>query len=315
MDLISIGEQLIDFIPGVEPGTYIRAAGGAPANVAIAVARNGLQAGFCGKVGDDDFGVFLHKVLEENDVAVLCPERTSKAITTMAFVTLYADGDRSFTFARKPGADMFLEKSELPLEEIKQASVLHAGSCSLSKGATATTTKYAIRYAHEAGKITSFDVNYRDPLWDGDRKAAIAAVEELLPYLDWIKISEDERDFLGSEADIRTLLRAGKGPSLVVETLGAKGARAFFKDEKIHIDGLPAKAVDATGAGDAFWGGFLSSLYYSGVRSADNFGRSEIQAALRYGTVSGWLCVQEKGAISSLPVREKIVAEIERIYG
>lgn len=315
MDLISIGEQLIDFLPGAEPGTYIRAAGGAPANVAIAVARNNHEVGFCGKVGDDDFGNFLHDVLNENDVAVLCPERTSKAVTTMAFVTLSTDGDRSFTFARKPGADMFLEKNELPLQEVKQASILHAGSCSLSKGSTAIATEYAIRYAHKTGKITSFDVNYRDPLWDGDRKAAISAVKELLPYLDWIKISEDEKDFLGSEADIRTLLQADKGPSLVVETLGAKGARAYFKSETIDIDGLTTKAVDTTGAGDAFWGGFLSSLIYSGVQSVKDLSRSKIEEALRYGTVSGWLCVQEKGAISSLPNRKQILEKIEQIYG
>ncbi len=315
MDLISVGEQLIDFIPGTEPGTYIRAAGGAPANVAIAVARNKLEVGFCGKVGDDDFGVFLHETLRENNVKILCPRRTSEAITTMAFVTLSEDGDRSFTFARKPGADMFLEENELSLSDIDQAFILHAGSCSLSKGVTATTTEYAIRYAHKAGKITSFDVNYRDPLWDGDRQAAIVAVRRNLPYIDWLKISDEEADFLGSEAEMKALVQSAEGPSLIVITLGAKGAKVFFADEEMSIDGIPAEAVDTTGAGDAFWGGFLSSLYYSGVRSAGQLEGKVIETALRYGTVSGWLCVQKKGAIASLPGREQILQEIERIYG
>ncbi len=315
MDLICVGEQLIDFIPASEPGVYIRAAGGAPANVAIAAARNRLNVGFCGKVGDDDFGIFLHETLKENNVKILCPERTDEAITTMAFVTLSEDGDRSFTFARKPGADMFLEVNELSLSDIEQTLILHAGSCSLSKGVTAETTEYAIRYAHEAGKITSFDVNYRDPLWDGDREAAIAAVRKNLPLIDWLKISDEEADFLGSEADMKALVQSDEGPSLIVMTLGAKGAKAFFADEEMSIDGIPADAVDTTGAGDAFWGGFLSSLFYSGVRSTGQPDGKMVESALRYGTVSGWLCVQKKGAIASLPGREQILQEIERIYG
>lgn len=315
MDLICVGEQLIDFIPGSEPGIYIRAAGGAPANVAIAAARNKLNVGFCGKVGDDDFGIFLHETLREDNVKILCPERTDEAITTMAFVTLSEDGDRSFTFARKPGADMFLEVNELSLSDIEQTLILHAGSCSLSKGVTAETTEYAIRYAHEAGKITSFDVNYRDPLWDGDREAAIAAVRKNLPLIDWLKISDEEADFLGSEADMKALVQSDEGPSLIVMTLGAKGAKAFFADEEMSIDGIPADAVDTTGAGDAFWGGFLSSLFYSGVRSTGQPDGKMVESALRYGTVSGWLCVQKKGAIASLPDREQILREIKRIYG
>lgn len=315
MDLISIGEQLIDFIPGAEPGTYIRAAGGAPANVAIAAARNKLRVGFCGKVGDDDFGIFLQETLKENEVEVLCPQRTDEAVTTMAFVTLSEDGDRSFTFARKPGADMFLEIKELPLSAIDQACILHAGSCSLSQGVTAATTEYAIRYAHEAGKITSFDVNYRDPLWDGDREAAIAAVRRNLPWIDWLKISDEEADFLGSKADMKALVQSDKGPSLIVKTLGSTGAKALFADKELSIDGLPAEAVDTTGAGDAFWGAFLSSLYYSGVRSAGQLAVGTIEIALRYATVSGWLCVRKKGAIASLPDRDQILRELERIYG
>ena len=132
LDLISVGEMVIDFLPGEEAGVYIRKAGGAPANAAIAVARNGLSAGFCGRVGADDFGRFLLDTLKENQVAVLCPAMVEEAVTTMAFVTLGPGGERSFTFARKPGADMFLTKADVDVALAQGARILHAGSCSLS---------------------------------------------------------------------------------------------------------------------------------------------------------------------------------------
>ena len=120
MDVYSIGECVIDFLPGEQPGSYVRNAGGAPANAAIAVARNGLKAGFCGKVGDDDFGRFLQKTLTDEGVELLCPQRTDAAVTTMAFVTLSPEGERSFTFARKPGADMLLAPEEVEEKTIYQ---------------------------------------------------------------------------------------------------------------------------------------------------------------------------------------------------
>ena len=113
MDLYSIGEMVIDFIPGSEPGSYLQNAGGAPANLAIAAARCGLDAGLCCSVGDDVFGRFLLDTLRKNNVRVLRPELCREAVTTMAFVTLTETGDRSFTFARKPGADMFLREEDV----------------------------------------------------------------------------------------------------------------------------------------------------------------------------------------------------------
>ena len=107
-DVICVGEMVIDFTPGKEKGSYIRNAGGAPANVAIALSRLGRNAEFCGKLGNDDFGRFLLKTLRDNKVKVLIEKLTDEAVTTMAFVTLGKNGERSFTFVRKPGADMLL---------------------------------------------------------------------------------------------------------------------------------------------------------------------------------------------------------------
>lgn len=304
MDLYSIGEMVIDFIPGSEPASYIRKAGGAPANVAIAAARNGLSVGMCCCVGDDDFGRFLIKTLEEDCVRVLRPALCADAVTTMAFVTLSADGDRSFTFARKPGADMMLREEDVREEDIRESVIIHAGSCSLSAAPEDQATVRALRLGREMGKLVSFDINYRNVMWNDDVDACTKRVLEILPYVDILKISEDEVGMVGGEANLFSLMEE-YGLTLVVETLGAAGARCFFGGKCVEIPGRKAVCVDATGAGDAFWGGFLSSLRRQNVTRAEELTIPIIEKAMAYG---GWICVQHKGAIESLPTR----AEIER---
>lgn len=313
MDIVCVGEMVIDFLPGEEPGIYIRKAGGAPANVAIAAARNGLESGFCGRVGNDDFGRFLHDTLRENKVAVLCPEMVGDAITTMAFVTLNEHGDRSFTFARKPGADMFLTREDVDRAGVSRANIVHAGSCSLSKKPASDATVYAMEQAEAAGRLVSFDVNYRNLLWDNDREAAAEAVNAILDLVDLLKISEEEADMVGGEAAITDMAKAN-GISAVVETLGSEGARCFWNGQIIQIPGLKTKCVDTTGAGDAFWGCFLSTLVKAGVKTGADLTAEILEKALRHGNVAGWLCVQKKGAIESLPTTEEIEKSYKELY-
>ncbi|MGM9606507.1 MAG: carbohydrate kinase family protein [Oscillospiraceae bacterium] len=308
MDLVCVGEMLIDFLPGAEEGSYIRKAGGAPANVAVAVARNGLEVGFCGRMGNDDFGKFLVSTLRENRVRVLCPALVDEAVTTMAFVFLNGEGERSFTFARKPGADMFLTRADVDSANVVGADMVHAGSCSLSKGSAADATRYALESASKAGRLVSFDVNYRNLMWNDDRDACIGAVKEILPFVDFLKISEEEEDMLGLPPE-----QAAKAYNIavLVETLGADGARCYYQGKTFTVPGRKAVCVDATGAGDAFWGGFLSCLLRSHVSSPADLTEELVRRALRYGNVAGWLCVQKKGAMESLPTTEEIQAIIE----
>lgn len=309
-DLYSIGEMVIDFIPGSEQASYIRKAGGAPANVAIAVSKNGLKAAMCCKVGEDDFGRFLMDTLAEYGVEAACPELCREAITTMAFVTLAEGGERRFTFARKPGADMLLEEADVREADIRDSAIIHAGSCSLSAEPEAAATVRALRLGSEMGKLVSFDVNYRNLMWNDDQAACAKAVMDILEYVDLLKISEEEVDMIGGEAAIPALMRE-KGIRLVVQTLGSNGARAYFDGETFDVPGRKVKAVDATGAGDAFWGAFLAKLRLQGVRTAGDLTAENIRAALEYGNVSGCICVQQKGAIASIPTREQIEAYIE----
>ena len=303
--LLSVGEMVIDFLPGNEEASYIRKAGGAPANVAIAVARQGCEAAFCGMMGNDDFGRFLYRTLEENHVEPVVKVLTDAAITTMAFVSLDEHGDRSFTFARKPGADMFLAKEHVTDAALDSASIVHAGSCSLSAGRAAEATVYALKEGHNRGKLVSFDVNYRNLMWNDDQAACTAAVMDILPYVDLLKISDEEADMLGGEENIPALMQK-KGIALVVETLGGDGARAYWNGKTIHVPALKANCVDTCGAGDAFWGGLLAALMKANVRSPADLSEMGIRIAMEHGNIAGWLCVQQKGAIESLPTAETV---------
>ena len=164
------------------------------------------------------------------------------------------------------------------------------------------------------GKLVSFDVNYRNLMWDDDRAAAAAAVLRVLPDIDLLKISDEEADMLGGEEAIPDLMREN-GVSVVIETLGSRGARCYWNGKILRIDGLKADCVDTCGAGDAFWGGFLSTLLLAGVRTPDALTEALLLQAMRRGNIAGWLCVQKKGAIESLPTAQEVERYGKELYG
>ncbi|MBR3001248.1 MAG: carbohydrate kinase [Oscillospiraceae bacterium] len=308
-DILCVGEMVIDFLPGSEEGTYLRKAGGAPANVAIAAARAGLNTAMCCAVGEDDFGRFLQATLRKNGVRCTKEDRITQATTTMSFVSLDENNDRSFTFARKPGADMFLTVEDVRKAGPDDCVVLHAGSCSLSKGTEAAATVYAMETASEAKKIVSFDMNYRNLLWDDDSSAAIAEVKKILPYVDLLKVSEEEAEMLGGiEETVSSATKAGV--SAVVITFGGRGASCFWSGKEFFSPAIRTEVVDTTGAGDAFWGNFLAQLIMDGIRSKQDLTEEILQKAMERGNIAGSLCVRKKGAIEALPDR----TEVEEVW-
>ena len=246
--------------------------------------------------------------LKKENVKVISDNLCEEAITTMAFVSLAENGERTFTFARKPGADMFLRTTDVKEKDIDDSTIIHAGSCSLSAESVASATRKAMQYGHHQEKIVSFDINYRNLMWKNEKDKCINAVHEILPYVDILKISEEELDMVGGEDNIEKVMQENELTTVVL-TLGSEGAKVFFKGEVFSIPGKKVKAVDATGAGDAFWGGFLSSLLIQGVKKTSDITEEALRKAMEYGNYSGALCVQKKGAISSLPTR----AEIEEL--
>ena len=305
-DIICMGEMVIDFIPGDKAYTFIQYPGGAPANVAVAAARNGLRSGMITKVGNDDFGHFLFNVLRKEGVEILSPEMCDEAVTTLAFVTLTEEGERSFVFGRKPGADMFLRPEDVREEDLLQTTILHAGSFGLSGGISKETSVSTIEKAHSMGKIVSFDINYRNVAWNDDKDACADEVKKLLPCIDLLKVSDEEVDMLGGEDNIAALMKEND-IAFVAVTRGSDGVDCHFGGDMFSVKGVKVPQVaDTTGAGDAFWGGFLSKLVMLGLKSTSDLTADMIREAASYGNVSGAICVTGKGAIASLPTKEEI---------
>ena len=304
MKILCVGEMLIDFTPvkGMA-NTYTANPGGAPANVAVSAARNGIGAGFLGKLGNDDFGKLLISTLENDGVEILAPELADEATTTLAFVTLDQKGDRSFTFARKPGADMLLSTSDVLRVDFTEWDIVHAGSVSQSGMPERDAVLLALETARTNGKLVSFDINYRDKIWgieDCRRES-----EKIYPLTDLLKISEEELLFVGGEENIPAFMKKYDIAVLVL-TRGGDGARIYFDGQSADVPSMKAKVTDTTGAGDAYWGGFLSCLLHEGVRSVSDLTMEKLLAAGRYGAVSGGLCVQKPGGIPALPKKQEI---------
>lgn len=304
-DFISLGEVLIDFIPTGKARELSVNFGGAPANVAVAMSRNQFKTAFCGMVGDDDFGKLIAATFAEENIDFLCPEFTTEATTTLAFVTLSDSGDRSFTFARKPGADMFMTKEQIPPEQIAKTKMLNAGTLSMVGGSAKEATIYALKEAHRQGKIVTLDLNYRDQLWNYDIEACAKALQNVLAYVDLLKVSEEEVPLIGMP--IQEALDY-YNITAIIETLGADGSQCHLKNKVLKQEGIKTQVKDTTGAGDAFWGAFLAEILRTGKSNVQELVEADFVNSLKMGAVSGYYCVQKKGAIESLPTYAEILA-------
>ena len=304
--VVAIGELLIDFVPqqkgcALDEVTHFeRVAGGAPANVAAAVARLGGNAAMVSQVGEDAFGTHILKVLEGNGVDTSAVFRTNRANTGLAFVSLDATGNREFSFFRNPSADLFLDESQIKPELFADCAALHFCSVDLVDWPVRGAHRRAIALAREAGALVSFDPNVRLPLWDSPAECQ-ATIRAFLPSADLVKLSDDEVEFVTGCADERVAaeqLLAG-GCKLVIVTRGANGSAVYTKTAEAFADTLSVPVTDTTGAGDSFIGSFLYQLTRDGV-DADGLSalsQSQLAQYLRFSAQYASLTVQHKGAV------------------
>lgn len=317
--IVCFGEMLIDFVPTIsglslaEAPAFKKAAGGAPANVAVGVARLGGSSAFIGKVGEDEFGYMLADILKENNVNNEGMRFDPGARTALAFVTLRNDGEREFMFYRNPSADMLLEEKELDLDIIRKAKILHYGSISLITEPCKSTHIAAAKAAKDAGVLLSYDPNLRLPLWPS-AESARDGILSIWNIADIIKISEEEISFLTKGEDpyddavVRKLFHPNLKLLLVTE--GPHGCRYYSKEFNGSVSGLKVDAVDTTGAGDAFVAGILSQLA-NDISLLQDEGR--LREALKFANACGALTVTERGAIPALPTREAVLNALVNI--
>lgn len=312
MDVVALGELLIDFATRTVNGdgypTMEANPGGAPANFLAALARFGMKTALLGKVGDDAFGKMLIKTLDQAGIETKGIVVDPKWFTTLAFVTFDESGDRSFSFARKPGADTQLAFEELDLHLIDEAKVFHFGSLSLTDEASRMTTYRAVAYAKSRNKLITYDPNLRKPLWndlDECRKQLLWG----LAQADIVKISDEEVEFLlgmNVEAGARYILE-NYNVKLVFVTCGADGC--FFKNA-IAEGKIPAltgiKVIDTTGAGDIFGGSAVWKILQQD-KAPEALTKEELVDIVQFACTSAGLSTTGSGGISSVPCYESVL--------
>lgn len=314
-DIVTVGELLVDFTESGRSAAGMRLfeqnAGGAVANLVAAAAQCGAKTAFIGKVGNDMHGAFLRDSMASAGVDMHALLADDEVFTTLAFVALAPSGEREFSFARKPGADVCLRPSELDTDALTHTRIFHHGSLSCTAEPGNAATREALRLAKAAGAIVSYDPNYRASLWKSEAEA-IAVMRSLVPSADFIKISDEEAPLLTDTTDPVEASRilAAQGARVVAVTLGGDGALVRVGSETRRIPGFSVKAVDTTGAGDAFFGGFLSRFLESGRALAD-ITIDDATDYARFGNATASICVEHRGGIPAMPRREAVLARME----
>lgn len=305
-DVVALGELLIDFttIRADSDGYPTMAAhpGGAPANFLAAIAKFGGKAAMLGKVGTDTFGKLLTSTLREVGIETKGIVASDEFFTTLAFVTLDANGDREFAFARKPGADTQLRFDELELSLLDETRVFHFGTLSLTGEPSRTTTYRAVEYAREHGKLITFDPNLRKPLW---RELDEAKQQMLwgLAHADVVKISDEEVEFLfglGVQEGAQYILEHFP-VKLVFVTCGPDGCWFQNKNASGHVDSLRnIQVVDTTGAGDIFGGSAVWKLLQTG-KAPEVLDEAALREIVSFACTAAGLSTTKPGGISSVP--------------
>jgi fructokinase len=308
--LFAIGEALIDFIPAQtgcdfsEVRSFSPQVGGAPANVCGAFVRLGGHAALLTQLGNDPFG---HKIAAEfasYGIEMQHVPFTDEANTALAFVSLAKDGNRTFSFYRKPSADLLFAPEQINASWLEDAFALHFCSVSLVDSPMRRAHETAIAYAAKAGSLISFDPNLRFPLWP-DRDALRTTVREFMPKAHVLKISDEELSFITGCQDIEQALPVlfVGNVALVLYTCGSNGAWAFTRKARAFSPSCKVTPIDTTGAGDAFIGSFLYQMAQADVTTASLPGltaeqlKSWLDFSNRYCSIS----VQSHGAIASYP--------------
>ncbi|HET9817617.1 MAG TPA: carbohydrate kinase [Rhodanobacteraceae bacterium] len=314
------GEALIDFhgsTSGSAP-TFTAHAGGAPANVAVAVARLGGPTAFVGMFGRDIFGDLLLRELAGARVDISHARRTDAANTALAFISHAEDGERAFSFYRPPAADLLFRETDFDPAVFAAETLFHAGSCSMTEPESAATTLQGMARTRAAGALVSFDVNLRPALWPRGGDPA-PTIWRALALADFVKLSAEELDFLagstgGPDATFARLWNAHA--KLVIVTDGARAVRWFTPDARGEAVTFPVHAIDTTGAGDAFVGGCLYRFVEAGLHATTlrEFAADAVQleSTLRFASACGALAVTRTGSFAAMPTRAEVDAFLEQ---
>jgi len=304
----ALGEILMDMTP---QGDFLYKAnpGGAPANVLVQLSKLGMATAFIGKVGQDRFGEKLRDLLKEEGVNCDALYMDPVKPTTLAFVHLSDQGDRSFSFYRDQSADQALCKEEVPLELLESSDLLHFGSLSFTVEPMRSATFYFLDQGKKMGKMISYDPNLRENLWSNLQEAK-SYILKGMAYADLVKISEEELYFLKGQVSIpqgaKALMQDFPQIQILLITRGAQGADLFTSSLHLHEEALDVPVVDTTGAGDSFLAGFLSG-YLALDESVEQVSKEQWTEILHFANLTASLVITRKGAIPAMGDRNEIL--------
>ena len=312
-DVVALGELLVDFTEsGVSPqGNPLFEAnpGGAPCNVLAMLQKLGKRTAFIGKVGDDAFGASLRKTCQEAGICMDALTVDQAHHTTLAFVQTAANGDRSFSFARNPGADQMLTVEDIPADLIAESRIFHFGTLSLTHEPARAATCRAVEIAKAGGAIISFDPNLRPPLWDSPEEAK-REIEWGLSQSDVVKIADNELAFMTGETDFdrgAAILRKDfPNIRLLNVTAGADGSYSYYQTHRVYQPSFRlGGTIETTGAGDTFCACVLNFVLEHGLEALTE---SDLREMLRYANAAAYLVTTKKGAIRSMPAPSDVDA-------
>ncbi|WP_252392775.1 aminoimidazole riboside kinase, partial [Escherichia coli] len=296
-----LGDAVVDLLPESD-GRLLPCPGGAPANVAVGIARLGGTSGFIGRVGDDPFGALMQRTLLTEGVDITYLKQDEWHRTSTVLVDLNDQGERSFTFMVRPSADLFLETTDLPCW--RHGEWLHLCSIALSAEPSRTSAFTAMTAIRHAGGFVSFDPNIREDLWQDEHLLRLC-LRQALQLADVVKLSEEEWRLISgktqNDRDICALAKEYEIAMLLV-TKGAEGVVVCYRGQVHHFAGMSVNCVDSTGAGDAFVAGLLTGLSSTGLSTDEREMRRIIDLAQRCGA----LAVTAKGAMTALPCRQEL---------
>ena len=316
-DVTALGELLIDFVQNgtSDQGNPLFEAnpGGAPCNVLAMLTKAGKKTAFLGKVGNDMFGRMLKTRAGGEGIDMTGLLMDEEIHTTLAFVEKLPNGDRDFSFYRKPGADIMLTKDEVEANAalIEGAKIFHFGTLSMTDDEVEKATVEAVKIAKKAGCVISFDPNLRPPLWESEEKAK-EKIAWGLARCDVLKISDNEITFMTGEEDldkgIRRIIDEYKIP-LVFATYGPDGSKAYYKGIEAYEKGfLNPNTIETTGAGDTFC---ASALYHVLKYGLDGFDEEKLHELLTFANAAASLVTTKKGALCVMPTVDEVQAYIK----
>jgi 2-dehydro-3-deoxygluconokinase len=302
VDILALGEAMIEFnqTGGADGRLYLQGFGGDSSNFAISAARQGARVGYLSAVGDDTYGAMLRQLWKSEGVDDSGVETDGGAFTAIYFVTHDAAGHH-FSFFRQGSAASRLAPAQLPRPAIAAARVLHLSAISLALSDVALETGFAaIAIARSAGVRVSFDTNLRLKLWRIER--ARAAIDQAIACADICLPSQDDLAALTGLSEPEAMLDhcLALGAKVVALKCGAEGAWVADATRRIRIAPHPCRAVDATGAGDAFGGAFVARLL-----AGDG-----LEQAGRYAAVTAALATEGFGAVAPIPRAERVRAAL-----